>query len=154
VALTRVSAATLVTLFVGGNDVWRQVSAVQFATNVRAIVTALQYGGATVVVGTVPNLSHAPVLEYAGALLRLDAREIESRVSAFNEAIARIGQQLSLEIVDLGAIGLTDKPHYFCADGFHPSADGYEAWAHALWSTLERLLREGPSTRSAASASE
>ncbi len=44
-------------------------------------------------------------------------------------------------MVDLFTFSQTElagRQEYFCGDGFHPSAKGYDRWAEVMWPAVER----------------
>jgi lysophospholipase L1-like esterase len=145
--LHRVTASppTLATLFVGGNDVWRGVPASRFARHIDHIVRALASTGATVLVGTVPNLAHAPAVAFAEAALGLSRAVIADRIVAYNAGIVAAAERHGAQVVDLYGFELADAPHFFSVDGFHPSSEGYAAWEVLLWPAIERALAPKPS---------
>jgi len=130
-------APDLAVILVGANDVLRlhrpSESAAHLATAVRRLVDA----GAAVVVGTCPDLGAArafapPLRQIVGLFGRQLAR-------AQNEAVAAAGGVP----VDLGAATgpvFRADAGTLCRDGFHPSADGYRVWAHALYPAVVDAL--------------
>ncbi|UQA60529.1 SGNH/GDSL hydrolase family protein [Polyangium aurulentum] len=130
----------LVTLFIGGNDLWRLVEPARFKSNLEAIAARLDKTGAPVLLGSLPNMAHAPAATYAESHLGISKGMIENRVRSFNKAIEEVAVRHSFTLVDLFNVGLADRPHYFCDDGFHPSAEGYAAWADLLWPFMERAI--------------
>ena len=134
------AAPDLVTLFVGGNDVWRQVEPIEFGRNLDTIAHVLRGLGIPVVMGTVANLAHAPAAELAERFAGIPKSRIERRVKSFNVEVARVAAMNGFAVLDLFGVGLADRAHYFSIDGFHPSAAGYAAWAEMLWPMVERLV--------------
>ena len=56
----------------------------------------------------------------------------------YDHALHHVADRFGIELVD---IGLADYPEalrtrLFSEDGYHPSDDGYAAWATALWAAL------------------
>ena len=128
----RPESANLITVFVGANDLWWESSA-QYVDNMGEVSSQLRNRADRRVLCTLPNLAHAP----AASLIHSAQRAaLEARIEAINEqlrALARNDQHL---LVDLASVGLADRAHFFCADGFHPSAQGYEALAEEIWRAL------------------
>jgi acyl-CoA thioesterase-1 len=121
-------------LFIGGNDVWRGVEPARFARNLNAIAERLDRTRSRVVVGTLPNLSHAPAAALAQRFLGVTREQIEGRIREYNERLRRLAMDHSYALVDLyGVAALDQHPEYFAADGFHPSAEGHAAWFTAMW---------------------
>lgn len=125
---------TVVSLFIGGNDVWRGVEPPRFARNLAAIAERLDRTRSKVVVGTLPNLAHAPAAGLAERFLGVARGQIEARIIEYNERLRRLAMDHSYALVDLfAAAQLTDHPEYFLADGFHPSAVGHAVWFDRMW---------------------
>lgn len=125
---------SVVSLFIGGNDVWRGVEPARFARNLAAIADHLDRTRSRVVVGTLPNLAHAPAAGLAERFLGIGRGQIEGRIVEFNDRLRRLAMDHSYTLVDLfGAARLADHPEYFLADGFHPSAAGHAAWFELMW---------------------
>ncbi|HEY0880603.1 MAG TPA: SGNH/GDSL hydrolase family protein [Archangium sp.] len=133
----------LVTLGIGGNDLWRLVPEETFAANLHAIADLLQASGARVVVSNLVDLGHAPVAKTAQAWLGITQRQISERVTAFNHHLGSLGRRPGFEVVDLYTAShheLLSPNQYFCADGFHPSAKGYDRWAELCWPAVSRAV--------------
>jgi acyl-CoA thioesterase I len=145
--LPRASAAQpkLATVFIGGNDLWRGVRASVFGEHVETAVRTLRAQGAHVLVGNVPDLSHAPAVGFAEEVLGLRRAELSARVRAFNDQVERIARDHGAVLVDLYGVGLADRAEWFSHDGFHPSDEGYLAWADALWAAMRPVVSSIPS---------
>jgi len=100
------------------------------AAHLASAVRRLRDAGVEVVVGTCPDLGAArafapPLRQLVGWLGRRVAR-----------AQAPAAHVAGADVVDLaaetGPVFRAD-PGTLCFDGFHPSADGYRVWAHALY---------------------
>ncbi|MDB4932261.1 MAG: Lipolytic enzyme precursor [Myxococcaceae bacterium] len=130
----------LVTLFVGGNDLWRGVTPRRFGENLDAIAAALAPASPRVIVGTVPNLAHAPAAALAEQFLGVAPAALEARARALNAEVARVAAAHNYAVLDLFAFGLADAPHFFSTDGFHPSDEGYAQWAELLWPLVREAL--------------
>jgi lysophospholipase L1-like esterase len=134
----------LVSLFVGGNDLWRGSEPRAFARELEGIADALDRVRARVVVGTVPNLAHAPAAGLAERFLGVAPAAIEDRVRAYNERLRRLAVDHGYALVDLfAARPLAGRAEYFLADGFHPSAEGHAAWAELMWPAVASLVTPG-----------
>ncbi|MGA8117407.1 MAG: SGNH/GDSL hydrolase family protein [Actinocatenispora sp.] len=139
---TQVARALLATppdlavILVGSQDVIHAVSPTRAATELAAAVGRLRDAGIPVVVGTCPELAACraiaqPLREIVGYLGR--------RLGQAQIAAARVADGVP---VDLGAATGTvfrADPGMLCTDGFHPSADGYRIWAHALYPAVAAL---------------
>lgn len=117
-------------ILIGTQDATHLVSPAEAGAALGAAVYRLRDAGATVVVGTCPDLSAAramaaPLRHVVGLLGRRIAR-----------AQATAGRSAGAAVVDLAArVGPVFRadPGMFCHDEFHPSADGYRVLAHALF---------------------
>lgn len=94
-----------------------------------AAVRRLREAGVAVVVGTCPDLGAVraiapPLRQLTGLLGRRVAR-------AQAQAVREAGGTVVDLAAETGAVFRAD-PGTLCYDGFHPSADGYRLWAHAL----------------------
>lgn len=143
--LARAVAArpAVATLFIGGNDLWRGVPPGRYGENLEAIADALGPTGARVILGTVPDLAHAPAAVVAEQFLGITRATLETRAQALSDEVRRVAASRGCELLDLHAVGLSDLPHFFSADGFHPSSEGYAHWADLLWPLLRRALVTG-----------
>ena len=131
----------LVTLGIGSNDVWRMVPPELFGENIRRIGDALEAARARVVVCNIIDLAHAPAARAAEAWVGLGGASVTARVREFNAHLDALGRRPRFEVVDLFSFSqreLPAHPEYFCPDGFHPSAAGYDRWAELCWQAVER----------------
>ncbi len=133
----------LVTLGIGGNDLWRLVSEDAFGANVEAIAEVLQPTGARVVVCNLVELGHAPAATAAQAWVGISPAMISERVKRFNARLAKLASRPGFEVVDLFTPSLAElrSTHsYFSPDGFHPSSKGYDRWAELCWPAVWRAV--------------
>ncbi|RKR90250.1 lysophospholipase L1-like esterase [Micromonospora pisi] len=116
-------------ILIGANDVTALRRTGETASYLGAAVRRLRNAGVEVVVGTCPDLGAVralapPLRQIAGLLGRRTAK-----------AQARAVLEAGGVAVDLGAetgpVFRADAGT-LCHDGYHPSADGYRVWAHAL----------------------
>lgn len=131
------AAPSLCTLFIGTNDVlWG--SERSFKQSMSLCSSTLREQGIRTLLCTLPNLTHAPL---AGShQVALHSAGLARKLTAYNEQIRELAARDQHELLDLFAVGLADSPHFFSPDGFHPSADGYEALAGLLWRQMEPLM--------------
>ena len=130
----------VVTVGIGINDLGLQVPDDAFAMNLEEIAMALGRLGAPVIVANIPDLALAPA---ARRIVPLSL--YEKRIEMFNLHVTATAARHRLTCVDLfswSREALSDRPEYFSADGFHPSAAGYEVWAERMLPSLESALRE------------
>jgi lysophospholipase L1-like esterase len=138
--VTRVTGGQtgLVVLGVGVNDLTRNVSPEVFAQEFQTLIAAVRARtSAPIVVSNLPDVSLARAVWP-------DVRPaLAARVDSYNGVIARVAAQNGLEVYDLCAMTraqLPRHPEYLSPDGFHPSDQGYEAWAEGLWQVVQRVL--------------
>ena len=131
---------TLITVGIGLNDATRGVTTEQFASNYNEIATRIKAAtDAPIVVTNLPDISFAPQVP----LFLRD--ELRARIIAFNERIAEVAARHGLILVDAYATSheaMPAHPEYFSADGFHPSAEGYEFWAETMWPAVRHAIGE------------
>ncbi|GAB1645133.1 SGNH/GDSL hydrolase family protein [Krasilnikovia sp. MM14-A1259] len=121
-------------ILIGAHDATSLRGPEDSAEHLGAAVHRLREAGVQVVVGTCPDL---------GAL-RAIAQPLRQVTGWLGRRMARAQVHAVLEaggaVVDLceetGAVFRADAGT-FCYDGFHPSADGYRVWAHALYPAVE-----------------
>lgn len=139
----------LVTVGIGGNDVWRLTSATSFAASLARIADILERTGAPIVVCTIPDLGLAPAAAIAQAWVGVTPAVISTRVRELNAHVMTLARRPRFAIADVYAASVTElpkHPEYFSPDGFHPSAAGYELWAEAcwpaVWAVAEKVLAD------------
>jgi lysophospholipase L1-like esterase len=130
----------LITIGIGINDVGLQLPDDAFAVNLEEIVVPLRKVGAPILIANIPDLALAP------AVARIVSRSIyERRIELFNEHVTATAARHGLTLVDLyswSREALAARPELFSADGFHPSALGYDVWAERMLPPVAALLRE------------
>lgn len=123
----------LVTLSVGPNDLRQGRSPQEFAHRVEVILERLdRETEAAVIVNRLPDMAFCPRFREPERSL------VAAMTRHYNHALQHVTDSFGIELVD---IGLADYPEAFRArlfseDGYHPSDDGYAAWATALWAAL------------------
>ncbi|MEN3611451.1 SGNH/GDSL hydrolase family protein [Plantactinospora sp. ZYX-F-223] len=128
-------------ILVGANDVMGLRRPGEAAAYLGAAVRRLRGAQVRVVVGTCPDLGAVraiapPLRQIAGWLGRQTAR-------AQAVAVIEAGGTVVDLAAETGAVFRADAGT-LCHDGYHPSADGYRVWAHAL---LPAVARAAAGTR-------
>lgn len=116
-------------ILVGGNDAIHFGRPAEAADYLSTAVRRLRGIGCSVVVGTVPDLGAArafpPPLRH---LVGWQGRRLAEAQSVAVKSAGGVPVDLAGQT---GAVFRADAGTY-CHDGYHPSADGYRVWAHAL----------------------
>lgn len=135
----RATAATVILVEIGANDLVRRRSASDFARDYRALLDAIRRASprSTIVLFNVPDIAVSPIFERAAkpALHRL--------ALAYDAIVAREARRIGAPVVDLFAFSKragSDPARYFSADQFHPSDEGHAAIATSAWPTLRRAI--------------
>jgi lysophospholipase L1-like esterase len=116
-------------ILVGANDAIHFTPPAEAAGDLASAVRRLRAAGVAVVVGTCPDLGAArafapPLRQIVGWQARRLARVQVAAVDGVGGVPVDLAAQT-------GAVFRADAGAY-CHDGYHPSADGYRVWAHAL----------------------
>jgi acyl-CoA thioesterase I len=132
------ASPTLVTIGIGINDAMKDRPLREFARDLEVIADLVHRTKATVLVSNLPDLTLSPAA--AGAPSALGRR-----IAQYNAAIQMIAERHGFTLVDAwqvsrAAVRERGAAEVFAADGFHPSALGYDRWADALWTAAERAL--------------
>jgi lysophospholipase L1-like esterase len=129
---------TLVTLGIGINDIGHGMTIERFARNYEEIIKRLKAETkAAIVITNIPDMSFAPVIPTS------QRDETRRSVQLFNEKLEAIAKRYELFVVDTYAETqrvIPAHPEFFSEDGFHPSAEGYEYWAEAMWPTVKAAI--------------
>jgi len=121
-------------VLIGSNDAFGLRAPEEAADHLGAAVRRLRGAGVEVVVGTCPDLgavrSLAPPLRQVAGLLgrRMAKAQAKAVVEAGGTAVELARETGAVFRADAGTL---------CYDGYHPSADGYRVWAHALFPAVE-----------------
>jgi lysophospholipase L1-like esterase len=122
-------------VLIGSNDATGLRSPEDAATHLGSAVRRLREAGVQVVVGTCPDLGAVrsiavPLRQVTGWLGRRVAKAQARAVVEAGGTVVDLGDET-------GAVFRADAGT-LCYDGFHPSADGYRVWAHALFPAVEQ----------------
>jgi len=116
-------------ILVGGNDAIHFTRSSDAAEDLASAVRRLRAVGVGVVVGTTPDLGAARA--FALPLRRLVGWQ-GRRLAQAQAAAVKTAGGIPVDLAEqTGAVFRADAGTY-CHDGYHPSADGYRVWAHAL----------------------
>jgi len=116
-------------VLIGGNDAIHFGRVADAAEYLGAAVRRLRSAGVNVVVGTCPDLGAARA--FAPPLRQLVGWQGRRLAQAQAQAV-RAADGVPVDLAEqTGAVFRADAGTY-CHDGYHPSADGYRVWAHAL----------------------
>jgi len=116
-------------ILIGANDASRLARPSEAAGHLAAAVRRLRGAGAAVIVGTCPDLGAARA--FAPPLRQLVGWHGRRLAQAQAEAVREAGG-VPVDLADRAGPVFRADPGTLCHDGFHPSADGYRVWAHAL----------------------
>ncbi|MEV4276988.1 SGNH/GDSL hydrolase family protein [Actinoplanes xinjiangensis] len=127
-------------ILIGSYDAASGRAAEDAAGHLGQAVRRLRSAGVQVVVGTCPDLgasrSMAPPLRQIAAIIgrRLAKAQAKAVAEAGGVVVDLAGETGAVFRADAGTL---------CYDGFHPSADGYRVWAHALYPAVAKAAMTG-----------
>ena len=127
-------------VLIGAHDATSMRSPEEAAELLGRAVRRLREAGVQVVVGTCPDLgairSIAPPLRQVAGLLgrRMAKAQALAVAEAGGVVVDLAGETGAVFRADAGTL---------CYDGFHPSADGYRVWAHALYPAVAKAAMSG-----------
>jgi lysophospholipase L1-like esterase len=128
-------------ILIGTNDATALRDPDEAADHLATAVRRLRQAGVQVVVGTCPDLGAVrslapPLRQITGWLGRRVSRAQVVAVKDAGGTVVDLAEET-------GAVFRADAGT-LCYDGFHPSADGYRVWAHALYpAVVEAALASG-----------
>ncbi|WP_019929402.1 SGNH/GDSL hydrolase family protein [Nocardia sp. BMG111209] len=130
-------------ILVGANDITKKHSVLQSARRLRLAVARLRAAGSVVVVGTCPDLGSVGAFPQP---LRTVVHGWSVRLARAQAAATQAGGGRAVALGGLLGRDFRSQPAVlFSADGFHPSAAGYElAAAHLLPAVLVELAAGEP----------
>jgi len=143
-------APDLAVVVVGANDLARLVPPRQAATQLGNCVRALRGAGARVVVATAPDVSVAPVVPPTfRPVVRAAAAVLEAEQARAVQDAGGVAARLGSVVGPRFAADVS----LFCADRYHPSAQGYAVIAeHLAPVVLDAARAAGRDRRTDASA--
>ncbi|MBI2755306.1 MAG: SGNH/GDSL hydrolase family protein [Chloroflexi bacterium] len=127
----------VVTVWLAVNDFNARRPLEQYGAELNQLLAALNGTGALVLVGNIPDIAALPV--YAS----LGQPTVAAEVERWNRVIQQAAASNGATLVDLYAQWqeLRNHPEYVSADGFHPSAEGYQRLADVFAESLPPDLR-------------
>lgn len=138
---------TVVTIWLGVNDILQSVPVDEYEQNLEAILHALdEQTQAHVFVGNIPDLTALPY--FAG----YDQQALKAEIVRWNAAVNRAISATGAILVDINASWDTvaQHPEYIAADGLHPSTEGAKQLAAVF---MDWMLIALPDIHSEAGAS-
>jgi lysophospholipase L1-like esterase len=117
-------------ILIGANDATHLTRPGPMASDLESAVSRLTSRGIAVVVGTCPDLG--AVRAFAHPLRELAARS-GRRVAAAQRAAVRRAGGVPVDLAARTGPVFRADPGTLSEDAFHPSADGYDLWALALY---------------------
>jgi lysophospholipase L1-like esterase len=129
-------------ILVGANDATKLQRPTVAAGALAESIRRLRAAGVEVVVGTCPDLGAAraiapPLRQVVGALGR--------RVSHAQTSAVRAAGGIPVDLAAITGPVFRADAGTLCHDGYHPSADGYRVWAHALMpAVIDALVVRNP----------
>src|SRR6266508_832245 len=125
-------------ILVGLNDVIGLVSPAQAAYHLGEAVQRLVDARVAVVVGTCPDLAASRAL---GPPLRQIVGWLGKRIATAQEPAVVEAGGVAVDLARRTSAVFRADPGTICTDGFHPSADGYRIWSHALYPAVHDAVR-------------
>jgi acyl-CoA thioesterase I len=128
---------SLVTVWLGVNDIVQSVSVQEYESQLEALLRSLQQQShAHIFVGNIPDLSLLSF--FAG----YDQTALQAMISTWNAAIAQAVAATGASLVDLFASWneLAAHPEYIAGDGLHPSTEGAKRLAEVFFSRIKPIL--------------
>ncbi len=123
-----------VTLLIGVNDMHNFIGIDAYKNNLRTVLARLKMKTkAEIVVISVPNLG------VKNLLLPPYDSIFAQKTDEYNEALKSVCRDAKVRFIDISKATSEWRgdPSYYAADGFHPSAKGYESWANTIYVQLK-----------------
>ena len=145
----------LVTVGIGGNDLWQLVPVATFQQQLQQIVDALAIDDVDVVFLNIVDLSLAPIAAMAERYVQVTREQIVGRVESLNAVMADVVHRANaaalaarrnsnfvvVDVCSASRAEIIGHPEFFAGDGFHPSARGYERFTELLWPVVSFALQ-------------
>lgn len=126
----------LVTIWLTVNDLNARVNLDSYERDLDYLLTSIQATRPRrILIGNVPALEQLPLVSVPG----VSPARLAPEIARWNEVIARQAARHGATLVDIhaGWTELANHPEYVSADGFHPSAAGYQRLAELFYATLQ-----------------
>ncbi len=127
----------VVTVLIGANDNFRQVSIQEFSKSYNLLLDRLQKTVANprnIILITIPDHTRSP----AGRGFGEDANR--QLLEVYNSIIKEQAIKRGMPVVDLFPVSQTMTDKDFIADGLHPSAKGYAKWERVIYKIMFDVL--------------
>src|SRR5262249_55608060 len=128
-------------ILIGANDVMRPNRLEPPVNRLGSAIRRLRQAGVPVVVGTCPDLG--AVRAIAQPLRGIVGRR-SLRFGQAQQTVVRGAGGLAVAFAAETSVLFRTDRGTLCWDGYHPSADGYRIWAHALAPAVEAALQPMP----------
>jgi len=130
------SSSDIITLLVGTNDIYNNVSQENFTENYRAILDKIKTIDAARV-----YLISIPFIGSQSLIFPPYSFYYDKCIENFNKIISDLAQEYGFAYVDIATptkdLFKSDGPHY-SADAFHPAAPGYALWANIIYDAINK----------------
>ena len=123
----------VVTVWLGVNDIVQSVPVDVFATNLEAMLRALdEHTHAHVFVANIPDLTALPYFA------TFDQQALQQKIARWNAAIDKVVGATRAILVDLDTSwsAVAQHPEYIASDGLHPSTEGAKQLAAVFLSWI------------------
>ena len=137
----------LITVLIGVNDWVRRTPENVFHSRLTALLNGLQQSlpeeGVLILVA-IPNFSTTPAGTAFGS-----TTEITAGLTAYNGILKAEAEKRNLAFVDIFELSrtLNKESGMLVADGLHPSAEQYTAWAATIFPIVASKLKESAATK-------
>ena len=123
---------------IGANDVTHVTSLDEVRDDMTEVLQRLESEtDADIVIAGAPDMRAPTFLEPLRSLAGWRGRRV-------TEVIEQVGREQNVAVVELseetGHLFASDSERYHSTDDFHPSADGYELWADAIYPVLRETV--------------
>jgi len=148
--------ASIVLVWIGGNDLWELYSGtsevtpereeqdvLRFSENMDVIVSSLREAGAEVFVARLDDQAKRPAKSRSQSYPDISAGELSrmtKQIQRYNEVIVEKAGQYNALTVDFYETDIFTQPATLAPNGFHPNPDGYDLIAQVWYKALIKIL--------------